>query len=72
MIGRTVCHVLEKENISSLLIVSVWHSAAYCPTLQQSERFQECIVKELRFIPKFYMLNWAKSLFSSLKWLPFY
>ncbi len=64
MIGRTVCHLLEKENISSLLIVSVWHSAAYWPMLQQSERFQECIVKELRFSPKFYMSNWAKSLFS--------
>jgi hypothetical protein len=45
MIGRMVCHLLEKENISSLLIVSIWHSAAYWPTLQQSERFQECIVK---------------------------
>jgi hypothetical protein len=64
MIGRTACHLLEKENISSLLIVPVWHSAVYWPTLQQSERFQECIVKEFRFSPKFYMSNGAKSLFS--------
>jgi hypothetical protein len=32
--------------------------------MQQSERFRECVLKELRFQPKFYMNNGAKSLFS--------
>ena len=64
MIGRAVCHLIEKENICSLLIVPVWVSAAFWPALQQSERFRECVLKELRFKPKFYMSNGAKSLFS--------
>jgi hypothetical protein len=64
MIGRAICHLIEKENICSLLIVPVWVSAAFWPAIQQSERFRECVLKELRFKPKFYMSNRAKSLFS--------
>lgn len=64
MIGRTVCHLLEKDDILSLLVVPVWPSTSFWPALQQSVRFRQCIVKELRFKPKFYMSNGAKSLFS--------
>ena len=64
MIGRVVCHLLEKEQIDCLLIVPVWHSAVFWPALQQSERFKEAIVREIRFWPKFFMSNNAQSLFS--------
>jgi hypothetical protein len=64
MIGRVVCHIIEKDDITYLLIVPVWPSAAFWPALQQSPRFQECVVNELRFKPRFYMSNGASSLFS--------
>jgi hypothetical protein len=64
MIGRVVCHIIEKDDITCLLIVPVWPSAAFWPALQQSPRFQECVVNELRFKPRFYMSNGPPSLFS--------
>jgi hypothetical protein len=64
MIGRVVCHILEKENIRCLLIVPVWPSSAFWPALSLSPWFQESIVKETRFQPKFFMSNSAPSLFS--------
>jgi hypothetical protein len=57
MIGRAICHLIEKENICSLLIIPVWTSAAFWPAMQQSYRFRGCVLKELRFKPKFYMSN---------------
>jgi hypothetical protein len=64
MVGRAVCHLLEREGIECLLIVPVWQSAAFWPALQQSKRFQEAVVRETRFRPKFYMSNGADSIFS--------
>jgi hypothetical protein len=66
MIGRVVCHLLEKENIPILLVVPVWPSSAFWPALSLSPRFQESIVKEARFQPKFFKSNSAPSLFSRL------
>ena len=73
MLGRVVCHLLEKEQIDCLLIVPVWHSVVFWPTLQQSERFKEAIVREIRFWPKFFMSNNAQSLLAGVrisKWRP--
>jgi len=46
------------------LIVPVWHSATFWPTLQQSARFREAVVREFRFSPWFYMSNGAQWLFN--------
>ena len=54
MIGRVTCHLLDKDNVNCLLIVPVWHSAAYWVALQESARFQETIVQKLCFRPKFF------------------
>ena len=62
-IGRVTCHLLDKDNVNCLLIVPVWHSAAYWVALQESARFQETIVQKLCFRPKFFMSNGAPSLF---------
>jgi hypothetical protein len=64
MIGRVVCHSLDAENVTCLLLVPVWISAAYWPALQLSPRFREATRKEIRFYPKFFMSNGARSLFS--------
>jgi hypothetical protein len=55
MIGRVVCHIIEKDDVTCLLIVPAWPSAAFWPDLQLSPRFQECIVYELRFKPRLYI-----------------
>jgi hypothetical protein len=64
MIGRVVCHLLEKENIQCLLIVPVWTSMAFWSALSESEKFRCSIVRECRFRSRFFMSNGADSLFS--------
>ena len=63
MIGRVACHLLDHRNVTCLLIVPVWPSAAFWPALQQSPRFQSSVSRERRFRPKFFMSNGARSLF---------
>ncbi len=46
MIGRVVCHLLEKENIQCLLIVPGWTSMAFWSALSESEKFRCSIVRE--------------------------
>jgi hypothetical protein len=64
MIGRVVCHLLEKENIQCLLIVPVWTSTTFWSALSESEKFRGSVVRECRFRPRFFMSNGAVSLFS--------
>jgi hypothetical protein len=59
MIGRVVCHILDAENVTCLLLVPVWSSAAYWPALQLSPRFREATRREIRFYPRFFMSNGA-------------
>jgi hypothetical protein len=67
MIGRAVCHLLEKEGTESVLIVPRWVSASYWAALMESTKFQKAIQKEVRFTSGFFMSNGAPSLFARCK-----
>jgi hypothetical protein len=64
MVGRVACHLLEKANVSSILLVPVWPSTAYWSSLSESVRFQEAVVNKVYFRPQFFMSNGASGLFS--------
>ncbi len=67
MIGRAVWHLLEKENIVSVLIIPRWVSSPFWAALMNSDRFKEAVQKEIRFRATFFMSNGVVSLFSKCK-----
>jgi len=64
MIGRVVCHLLESENISSVLIVPRWTSCVFWPAITENRSFQKAVKKTVIFRTKFFMSNNVQSLFS--------
>ena len=67
MIGRATCHLLEKKNIVSVLIVPKWVSTAFWSALTDSEKFRKAVRKEISFRTTFFMSNGAVSLFTKCK-----